>query len=269
MSKPIDNRIIEHVAKILGEELTGSKIDDMFDQLGLINLDKIERGYTSTKWRRIHESVLVKCKENNSALPFFLVIQYVLTPSSYIDKPDYWKKILRGINSQLMFYGFEVNDAGRVIETEVVESFGDGQRRLQSFTERLSAYEIHPEILKYCTDELFSENYFHAILEASKGLLHRLREMSGLDLDGSTLVNEAFIIRKPVIVINGNKMESLTEKSEYNGLKSLLNTIVYLYRNPKAHEPKLYNPSSESDAVTAFTLMSMAHSILDNCIRVR
>ena len=269
MSKPIDNIIVEHVSRILAEELTGSKIDTMFENLRLPNFDKLERGYTSTKWRRINESVLVKCKERGNATPFFSAIQYVLKPSLYLDKPDEWKKILRDINSQLMFYGFEVNDSGKVIPTKVVESFNDAQKRLQSFKERLSAYEIHPEILKYCDDELFLENYFHAIFEASKGLLHRLRELSALNLDGSSLINEAFIVKNPVIVIKGNKIESLTEKSEYNGLKSLLNTIVYLYRNPKAHEPKLYNPSSESDAVTAFTMMSMAHSILDNCVRVR
>ncbi|MGJ0714427.1 TIGR02391 family protein [Enterococcus raffinosus] len=269
MSKPIDNVIVEHVSRILAEELTGSKIDTMFELLKLQNFDQLERDHTTTKWRRINESVLDKCKRTNSAIPFFSVIQYVLNPPLYMDKPDEWKKILRDINSQLMFYGFEVNDSGKVIVIKVVETFNDAQKRLQSFNERLSEYDIHSEVIKYCQSELFSENYFHAILEASKGLLHRLRDLSGLNLDGSTLVNESFIVKQPVIVIKGNKIESLTEKSEYNGLKSLLNTIVYLYRNPKAHEPKLYNPSSESDAVTAFTLMSMAHSILDNCIRVR
>ena len=60
-----------------------------------------------------------------------------------------------------------------------------------------------------------------------------------------------------------------TDKSKYQGLKSLLNTIVYLYRNPNAHEPKLYDVTSETDAVTALTLMSLANSLLDDCINVR
>lgn len=269
MSKPIDNVIVEHISRILAEELTGSKIDTMFELLNLPNFDQLERDYTTTKWRRINESVLDKCKRTNSTAPLFSVIQYVLNPPLYMDKPNDWKKILRDINSQLMFYGFEVNDSGKVIVIEVVETFNDAQKRLQSFNERLSEYDIHPEVIKYCQSELFSENYFHAILEASKGLLQRLRELSGLELDGTTLVNEVFILRNPTIIIGNSKNETMSEKSEFNGLKSLINTIVYLYRNPKAHEPKLYNPSSENDAVTAFTLMSMAHSILDDCVRVR
>ena len=115
MSKPIDNVIVEHVSRILAEELTGSKIDTMFELLKLQNFDQLERDHTTTKWRRINESVLDKCKRTNSAIPFFSVIQYVLNPPLYMDKPDEWKKILRDINSQLMFYGFEVNDSGKVI----------------------------------------------------------------------------------------------------------------------------------------------------------
>lgn len=270
MSKLINNKIIESISRILAEETTGSKIDVLFDNLGLVNFDEtLNRGYTSTKWVRLNESIIYECKKTNNPKPFFEVIEYITRPAEYIEYPSQWEKLLTSINSKLMFYGFEVNDSGNVVRTKIVTSFSDGQKRLTSFTKRLSDYDIHPQVLKYCTDELFSENYFHAILEASKGLLERIRELSGSSSDGSTLINEVLINKNPILVINGNKIETLTEKSEYNGFKSLLNTIVYFYRNPKAHEPKLYNPTSESDAVTAFTLISMAHSILDNCIRVR
>lgn len=270
MEKPIDNPIIEHISRILAEELTGYKIDIMFHNLNFKNFDKtLNRGHASTKWIRIMETIVHECKKINDAGPLFEVIQYVTRPAMYIEKPNEWTDLLRKINTQFMFYGYEINDSGTVIKIKTVHSFTDAQRRLKSFNERLSEYEIHSEVFKYCRDELFSDNYFHAIFEASKGLLERIRKLSGSSLDGSSLINEVFINKNPVLVINGNKIESLTEKSEYNGLKSLLNTIVYFYRNPKAHEPKLYNPSSESDAVTAFTLMSMAHSILDNCVCVR
>lgn len=270
MNKKIDNKIIELISIILAEELTGSKIDIMFNNLNFNNFDKtLNRKYTSTKWIRLNETIIHECNKINKATPLFRTIEYITQPSEYIDNPNQWKTLLTAINKKLMFYGFEVNDSGKVIKTESVTSFNEAQKRLASFTERLSHYKIHSEVTKYCTDELFAENYFHAILEASKGLFERIRQLSGSSSDGSTLINEVFINKKPVIVINGNKIETLTEKSEYNGLKSLLNTIVYFYRNPKAHEPKLYNPSYESDAITAFTLISMAHFILDNCIRVR
>ena len=60
-----------------------------------------------------------------------------------------------------------------------------------------------------------------------------------------------------------------TEKSQYQGLKSLLNTICYLYRNPTAHSPKMYDDRNERDAIQALLLISMAHVQLDKCICVR
>lgn len=42
-----------------------------------------------------------------------------------------------------------------------------------------------------------------------------------------------------------------------------------MYRNPKAHEPKLYDEGSLQDAVDAFVLMSIAHRQLDKLINAR
>ncbi|MGO2265821.1 MAG: TIGR02391 family protein [Vagococcus salmoninarum] len=270
MKKKIDNTIIEIVSRVLAEELTGYKIDKMFAFLNFKNFDEaMNKGYTSTKWKRLNESIIHECRQKSNATPLFRAIEYITQPAEYIDEPTNWENLLSSLNKKLIFYGYMINDSGKVSEIDAVTSFSDAQKRLTSFTDRLSNYETHPEVLKYCSNELFSENYFHAILEASKGLLQRVRDLSMSTSDGSTLINEVFINKNPILVIEGNRIETSSEKSEYNGLKSLLNTIVYFYRNPKAHEPKLYNHSSESDAVTAFTLISMAHTILDNCVRVR
>lgn len=53
------------------------------------------------------------------------------------------------------------------------------------------------------------------------------------------------------------------------GLKHLLLSIAQLYRNTNAHSLKLYNPNNLNDAITALTLMSLAHNLLDNCSNAR
>lgn len=52
--------------------------------------------------------------------------------------------------------------------------------------------QVHPGLLKARRTELFEENYFHSILEATKSVAEKVRELSGLALDGADLVNEAF-----------------------------------------------------------------------------
>jgi len=123
--------------------------------------------------------------------------------------------------------------------------------------------------LKYCREENFNQDYFHAIFESSKGLSQRDRDISDLNTNGNELIQDAFSINTPKILIKGNMLNNKTDKSLYNGLKNLLKTIVSLYRNPSAHMPKLYDPKSETDAITVFTLISLAHRILDECINVR
>ncbi|MGJ8729315.1 TIGR02391 family protein [Listeria aquatica] len=266
----IDNSLIDSISRILGELLTGTEITKMFHILELPDFDIIEnRGYTSTKWRRIAESVTYHCKEQNSPNALFDVIEYKMRPKDFISIPDVWKTTKQEINSQLIFYGLELSDAGKIQSVVKVETFNEARKRLISFQDRLEPYHIHHEVSKYCEEELLVENYFHAILEASKGLLQRIRDISELDKDGSQLIDEAFIIKRPIILIRDNMLSTQTEQSEYKGLKSLLHTITYLYRNPQAHETRLYNPKSENDAVTAFSLISLAHQVLDNCVNVR
>ena len=93
--------------------------------------------------------------------------------------------------------------------------------------------------------------------------------LSELEPDGTALIQQALSTKKPVILIKGNMLKNETDRSLYNGLKNLLETIVSLYRNPTAHSPKLFDVTSETDAITAFNMMSLAHRILDNCINIR
>ena len=50
---------------------------------------------------------------------------------------------------------------------------------------------MHAEVLKFCRAELLEDNYFHAVLEATKSVADRLRGLSGLSEDGSELADQA------------------------------------------------------------------------------
>ena len=124
----------------------------------------------------------------------------------------------------------------------------------------------HQEVLKYCRAELVEENYFHAVLEATKGVAERIREMSGFVSDGAELVNVAFSVRNPVLALNPLRTE--TEKSEQKGFSNLLIGLFGAIRNPTAHAPKITWPMSEQDALDVLTLVSFVHRKLDNTVKV-
>lgn len=270
LSKPIDSAIIESICRILGELTSGYKITIMFQNLNFYDHDIITAGKPiSTKWKRLRDAIIQECNNKKSAKPFFHVIEYIMKPIDFVKDSDAWRINKNDINIYLLFYGFELTDTGKVIQTTSVETVNDAHKRLLSFQNKLDMYEIHPHVLEFCKEELFHKNYFHAILEASKSVFQRVRDISELELDGSKLIHQALSTKQPVILIKGNMLKSETERSTYNGLKNLIETIISLYRNPTAHSPKLYDETSETDAITAFTLMSLAHRILDNCFNVR
>lgn len=266
----IDSNIIEEVAKLLGELVTGSKITMLFSVNGWKD-HYTETGdkMLSTKWKRIYYTIVNEINKANSIAPFIKIIEDIMEPFIFRDNIESWKESKRDINRIIGFCGLELLDEGKVKSIKPIKTLQEAIDRTNSLLEKLQVYNIHEEIIKYCRPELLNENYFHSILEASKSVLQRIREMTNSSKDGNTLINEAFIVKNPAIVIRENLLKDEQERSQYQGLKSLLNTICYLYRNPTAHSSKLFNPSSEQDAIQAFLLISMAHRQLDNCECVR
>lgn len=268
--KPIDNICVETISKVLGELTTGSQITKFLSKNKWKDHDT-ETGtrLLSTKWKRINESMNFEINKSKTTKPFFRMIEEIMNPVLFRENEDAWIEGRRDINFTLRFYGYEVNDAGKVVAAKPTQTYTEAIQRSKHLIEKLEGHNIHKNIIKFCKPELLNENYFHAILEASKSILEKIRDLTLSSKDGNTLINEAFNVKNPAILIDGNLLGTDDEKSQYQGLKSLLNTICYIYRNPSAHSPKLYNDRSEDDAITAFILMSLAHEQLDQCIGIR
>lgn len=268
--KSIDNTCVEAISRILGELTTGPKITKIFSKNKWIDHDtEANERIISTKWRRINESMIFELNKSKDTKPFFKMIEEIMNPVLFKDNEEAWVQGLKDINFTLRFYGYELNDAGKVVSAKATHTFSEAVQRSKHLIEKLEGHKIHKNIIKFCEPELLNENFFHAILEAGKSVLDRIRSLTLSSKDGNTLINEAFNLKNPAVIINGNRLSTDDEKSQYNGLKSLLNTICYIYRNPTAHSPKLYNHKSENDAITAFILISLAHEQLDQCSGIK
>ena len=94
----------------------------------------------------------------------------------------------------------------------------------------------------------------------------RVRDLSGLNIDGTELFQTAFSRKNPLIVLNQLNTES--EINEYNGLKELLLSICHLVRNPTAHTPKINWKMNEDEAIDILSIISFAHNYLDKCYQM-
>ena len=252
---------ITKICKILGELLTGQEITIMFANLGI----NCELPDIDTKWKRIYNGVANECNKNNSYDPMIKIIEYIMSPSLFVERQNDFTDALDSLNTLLSFIGLKLLPTGKVIKVTPATTLDEATEVVSRLKADLHRFSIHPQILAFCRPEIISENLFHLIFESCKCLLAELRSISGLDLDGSTLVNRCFEGSSPIIVMN--KFQTDDEKSDHNGLRSLLNAIVYLYRNPKAHTPKYLSNDTYQSTIEALIIISRARYALEKCVR--
>ena len=158
-----------------------------------------------------------------------------------------------------------VNDKGQVarIKAGAATTLAEAAARAGSIRTELRRRSTHPEVVRYCTDELLTKNNFHAALEAAKSVPDRLRAMTGLGGDGATVVQATLLPAKdPLVAITAGITE--TDRSEQSGFAKIVLGLVGLYRNPSAHEPKIHRTISDDELLEALTTLSMVHRRLDD-----
>jgi uncharacterized protein (TIGR02391 family) len=99
--------------------------------------------------------------------------------------------------------------------------------------------------LPYCEEEWLKENYFHAILEITKSVAERLRQLSNYTSDGADLVDDCFGLgkdKKPMLAFN--ILQTPSDESEHKGFGNFCKGFFSMYRNPKAHNPKILAANS-------------------------
>jgi uncharacterized protein (TIGR02391 family) len=170
------------------------------------------------------------------------------------------------VNERLLLSGFEVRKDGIVVTVRAARTVEEAQQRADDLRAELTRRDVHPDVLAFCRAELLQQNYFHAVLEASKSVADKLRNLTGVTTgsasDGTRLVDTTcFPAASPQVRFNDLATE--WERSEQTGIATLMKGLFSAFRNPAAHAPKVAWATSRSDALDMLTLVSMLHRRLD------
>jgi uncharacterized protein (TIGR02391 family) len=95
-----------------------------------------------------------------------------------------------------------------------------------------------------------SRNFTGAILDGIYFLSDLIREKTGLESDGTTLVGQAFGGKTPKLRVNTLQTES--EKNIQAGIEQLMRGLYRAVRNPRSHE-KYTDNQKDADAIILFT----------------
>ena len=252
---------VERICKTLGNTdsgLTGFEIGRMLATLKIADVNPI-----NTKWKRLYNALANRANSTGSINAVYGLILYCFNPARGINDGARYRWMLDEVNQVLMLSGIEVRDDGNLHKVQIAKTLDEVERRTKSLRSALVKTGAHPEVLKYCQEELLVEDYFHAVHEAAKGLCDRVRDMSRLSLDGTKLFDAALNVKDPYIALSALQTES--ERNQQNGLKEMLKGVMHLVRNPTAHELRIHWDVNEEDAVEVLNLISYLHKLLDKC----
>lgn len=257
------NAQITQLSHLFGDEImTGSEINRVLTRVGIQ-----DNSGASTKWRRLEYAFTERQNCDRAGNAILRFIQEVLAPVNYVQNQDTFEDRRSRLNGILSFSGIQYRADGQFERITVAKTIDDAQKRVQSILPKLRQRGVHGRVLQYCTEELLKENYFHAVFEATKSLADRVRQMTNLEGDGTTLYDKAFSTSTPYLVLNNLQTES--ERSQQVGFCLMLKGINSMVRNVTAHTPKIKWIIEEDEAIDILTTISFLHKNLDNCQAVR
>lgn len=172
------------------------------------------------------------------------------------------------LSKGLAFAGYELGEDGLLRPRAAARTLPEAEQRANRLRTALQRREVHGDVLRFCRAELIQDNYFHAVLEATKGLTNKIRARTGLTGDGGPLAEQALGLgqaRTPFLAFNSLRTES--EQSEQKGPLNLMKGLLGTFRNPTAHAPEISWNMTEQDALDLLTMASFLHRRLDRAAR--
>jgi len=262
---PFSEADLMAIAKCVDSTATHSELGSLFRDAGLVETAG-PSGFS--KWKRIYNALAHaqnSTQTGNFAMKF---IQTALAPKRFVHNAAEFDDLRARLNHLLAFRGWQFFENGKFGRVAQASTIGEARARADRLRTELERRKVHTDVLNFCRAELLQENYFHAVLEATKSVSEKLRAKSGLTGDAGELAMKALSLGQagmPFLAFNSLRTE--TEKTEQSGLMNLFIGMFGAFRNVTAHGPKLTWNMTEQDALDLMTLVSRLHRRLDAAIQ--
>jgi len=247
------------IANALGDTndgLTGSEIEHLLATSQITDIHPL-----ATKRIRLHNAFASDQNDRGNRTHVLGFIRHALKPERYVRTQGRFETLRANVNEALAFAGLAVNASGTIEKVVQAQTISDARRRANELRADLSIRDVHPDVLWFCREELLADDYFHAVLEAVKSIMDKLRSRTGLTDDGNTLIDRTLAGDPPILAINPLKTES--EKSEQKGFANLVRGTTGMFRNTTAHAPRIHWAMTKEDAEDLLSLASLIHRRLD------
>ena len=252
-------------AKALDGAATHTELGSLIRDAGMAEPVKTDG---LSKWKRIYNALAHAQTQTQTGNFVMKFIQTALSPKRFLNRPGDFDSLRAGVNEILAFRGWHLQGNGKFAPVDKATTIDEAKERAARLRWELERRRVHADVLAFCRAELLQENYFHAVLEATKSVSAKLRAKTGLTGDAGELAMKALSLGQagmPFLAFN--PLATDTDKSEQSGLMNLFLGMFGAFRNVTAHGPKVNWVITEHDALDLMTLASMLHRRLDAAVR--
>lgn len=238
------------------EGLTGSEIGHL-----LMTCRMYDPSPSPTKRYRLYNAFVDSRSSRQDRRAVLAFVRNAMKPERYARCTERFEPMRTNLSRALAFAGLAVDSSGVLSAGPQAQVLSEAERRVQELREDLTARGVHPDVLRFCRAELVADDYFHAVLEATKSIAEQLRDRTGLGDDGTNLADQALGGNPPMLAVNGFNSES--EKGEQRGFANLVKSVFGMFWNPTAHAPRIRWAMNKVDAKDLLSLASLIHRRLD------
>ena len=234
-------------------EAARQKIDRRLDELRAFDVDSIQDCY-NPKIKALEtalDNTLARIfgRDTNEFMRYIRIIN--LDRASYsIGSAATLREIHEGLQRG-------VSEAVSVLETikqgfeeELVDA---GRGKAAHPLKAYEGLELDPAIAQHVGSLCRSGHYSEAVEKAVKVLNDLVRDKSGLELDGSPLMQKAFSPKDPVLSFN--TLSDQSERDEQQGFMYLFAGAVMGIRNPRAHKIIEDDPQQALEFIALISLL--------------
>jgi uncharacterized protein (TIGR02391 family) len=262
----LDGHQVQALCDILADTNNGFSKSELEKHLNHCQIKQADPAQNKRTW--LYNCFADEINRQKSSECVKIFIESSMKPVNFIKESmrEKYEFLFAGLNVALLLMGLSLTKEGHLKEAIQATTLDEVDRRVDQLKNQLYHRAIHHQVEKYCRKEYLAKDYYGTVFEAAKGLAERVRQISGLAVDGSELFQKAFAKADPYIIFNS--LTTPNEVSEHIGLKELMDAVFHLVRNPAAHTPKVNWKTDEIKALDILTVISFAHKYLDECYKV-
>ena len=163
---------LQAIAEALGDTsdgLTGSEIAHLLATCSITDVDP-----TMTKRHRLYNAFAQDQNQRKERTHILGFIRHAMKPERFARFPERFEPMRTHLNKALAFAGLAVDATGTIAVVEQARTLSEAQRRARELRADLTTRGVHPDVLRFCREELLADNYFHAVMEAVKSVADKI-----------------------------------------------------------------------------------------------